>query len=69
VGLGAWADGKGSWWETTPAAFFKVNKSMEAGVPELAVFRIVPSKEVSPEWPLHFWWNALAPFVSQSKEK
>jgi hypothetical protein len=69
VGLGAWADGKGSWWETAPAAFFKVNKSMEAGVPELAVFRIKPSKEVSPEWPLHFWWNALALFVSQSKEK
>ena len=64
VGLGAWSDGKAAWWETAPAAAFKVNASAAAGVPELAVFRIVPMPEVSPEWPLGFWWPALAPFAA-----
>ena len=61
VGLGAWSDGKGAWWETAAAASYKVNQSAAAGVPELAVFRILPSQ--SPPWPLDFWWDALAAFL------
>lgn len=64
IGLGAWSDSKGAWWETEAAAVYKVQASMAANVPELAVFRIVPSKEVTPEWPLAFWWDALKPFVA-----
>lgn len=64
VGLGAWSDNKGAWWETPAAAAFKVNASVAAAVPEVAVFRIVPVPEVDPEWPLAFWWGALAPFVA-----
>lgn len=64
IGLGGWDDGKGAWWETAAAADFKVNASLAAHVPELAVFRIVPTPEVSPEWPLSFWWPAIMPFVS-----
>ena len=65
VGLGAWADKTpSSWWETPAAAEFKVNASIAADVPELAVFRIVPEPEVSPEWPLAHWWAALMPFVA-----
>ena len=60
VGLGAWSDGKGAWWETPAGADFKVNASVAANVPELAVFRILPS--TSPPWPLPFWWPALAKF-------
>ena len=67
IGLGAWADGKGAWWETPAAAAFKVNASVAAGVPELAVFRIVPSKDVSPEWPLDFWWAALEAFARHAQ--
>jgi hypothetical protein len=66
VGLGAWQDKTpDSWWETAAAAQFKVNASIAARVPELAVFRIVPEPEVQPEWPLAHWWAALAPFVAQ----
>ena len=64
VGLGAWSDAKGSWWETPAAAAFKVNSSIAAAAPEVAIFRIVPVPEVDPEWPLAFWWEALAPFVA-----
>lgn len=60
VGLGAWADGKSDWWETADGAAFKVNASIAANVPELAVFRILPS--TSPPWPLPFWWPALERF-------
>ena len=62
VGLGAWSDGKGDWWETAPAAAYKVNASRAARVPELAVFRIVPAPDVTPAWPLDFWWPALQSF-------
>ena len=62
VGLGAWSDAKSDWWETSAAAQYKVNASLAAKVPELAVFRIVPAPEVSPEWPLGFWWPALSAF-------
>ena len=62
IGLGAWSDGKGAWWETAGAAAYKVQASIAAKVPELAVFRIVPSKDN--EWPLAFWWDALKPFVA-----
>jgi hypothetical protein len=62
VGLGAWSDGTSGWWESSAAAQHKVNASLAAKVPELAVFRIVPSPEVSPEWPLAFWWPALSAF-------
>ena len=65
IGLGAWSDGRSAWWETAPAAAYKVNASIAARAPELAVFRIVPEPEVSPEWPLSFWWGALAPFVAK----
>jgi hypothetical protein len=60
VGLGAWGAGKDGWWETPAGAAFKVNASAAAGVPELAVFRILPAK--NPPWPLPFWWEALARF-------
>ena len=63
VGLGGWDDSKGGWWETEAGATSKVSHAIKAGVPELAVFRLVPSPEVQPEWPLSFWWDALAPFV------
>jgi len=62
VGLGAWSDGKGDWWETPAAASFKVNASRNAHVPELAVFRIANAPDVSPTWPLDFWWPALQAF-------
>ena len=35
-----------------------------ARVPELAVFRIVPAPDVSPAWPLDFWWPALQAFLA-----
>ena len=63
VGLGAWSDGAGAWWETAGAAAHKVAAARAAGVPELAVFRMHPSKQ--PPWPLDFWWAALEAFVAQ----
>jgi hypothetical protein len=62
VGLGGWTDGKGSWWETPAGAAAKVARATADGVPELAVFRIVPSPEQNPSWPLDFWWGALAAY-------
>ena len=50
----------GGWWETPAAAAFKVNRSRADGVPELAVFRLLPGSQ----WPLPFWWPALAAFVA-----
>ena len=38
--------------------------SRAARVPELAVFRIVPAPDVSPAWPLDFWWPALQAFLA-----
>jgi hypothetical protein len=64
VGLGAWSDGAGAWWETAGAAAFKVNASMAAQVPELAVFRLLPQKQ--PQWPLPFWWPQLERFAQGS---
>ena len=64
VGLGAWSDGKGQWWETPAAGPYKVNASRAARVPELAVFRIVPAPNASPAWPLDFWWPALQAFLA-----
>lgn len=61
VGLGGWADGENAWWETPDAAPYKVNKSIAANVPELAVFRIYTEK--SPSWPLDFWWTPLEAFL------
>ena len=66
VGLGAWNDSKGGWWETKRGAEAKVAQAIKTGVPELAVFRLVPADEVTPEWPLAFWWDALATFMSPS---
>ena len=63
VGLGAWNDSKAQWWETPKGANAKVRLAVERKVPELAVFRLVPSTEVQPEWPLDFWWGALRAFV------
>ena len=63
VGLGGWSDGKNAWWETPAAAPFKVNKSMAANVPELAVFRILPQASPAVSWPLDFWWGALETFL------
>lgn len=60
VGLGAWSDGAGAWWETQAGAAFKVNRSRADGVPELAVFRLLPGSA----WPLPFWWATLAAFVA-----
>ncbi len=64
VGLGAWTDGSGAWWETPAGAQAKVAKALAAGVPELAVFRLVPTPEVNPAWPLSFWWDALKAFAA-----
>lgn len=66
VGLGGWSDGKAAWWETPAAAAYKVAAAVRAGVPEVAVFRIVPTPEVQEEWPLAFWWPALVPFVNST---
>ena len=63
VGIGGWTDGKNAWWETPEAANFKVNKSIAANVPELAVFRILPQE--SPSWPLDFWWRELEAFLGK----
>ena len=69
VGLGAWADGKGGWWETPQAAAHKVNASLAARAPELAVFRLRPAAGAGAaapgDWPLDFWWGALEAFVRQ----
>ena len=64
VGLGAWSDGKSAWWETPAGASFKVNRSVVDGILELAVFRIAPSVEQNPPWPLEWWWAALEQFVA-----
>ena len=64
IGIGAWnVTGKTQWWETPAAAAVKVAASIKAGVPELAVFRLVPTPTGEAEWPLDFWWAALAPFL------
>jgi len=63
VGLGAWAAEPAAWWATAPAAEYKVAAALRARVPELAFFRIVPSPDVVPEWPLSFWWAALEKFA------
>jgi len=63
VGLGGWAAQPAAWWATPAAAAYKVAAAARARVPELAVFRIVPSPEQAPEWPLAFWWDALEKFV------
>ncbi len=63
MGLGAWNDSAGAWWETPAGAAAKVAQASSDGVPELAMFRIVPSVEVNPPWPLAFWWPALAKYV------
>ena len=49
VGLGAWDDAKvpPGWWETPAGARSKVEHAMRAGVSELALFRLLPSAEVS----------------------
>lgn len=60
VGLGAWSDGGSAWWETAAGAAAKVSQAMADGVPELAVFRLLPPAE----YPLPFWWAALTPFVA-----
>jgi hypothetical protein len=64
IGLGAWSDGKSDWWETPAGATFKVNRAISDGVPELAVFRLLPQPEQNPPWPLDFWWGALAAYMA-----
>lgn len=64
VGLGAWTDGKDDWWETAEGANAKVARAKADGIPELAVFRLVPTGNASTEWPLQFWWPALEAFMT-----
>jgi hypothetical protein len=54
---------KGAWWETAEGAAAKVAQACKDNVPELAVFRIDPVPEVTPAWPLAFWWDALGKFA------
>jgi hypothetical protein len=58
LGLGAWDDGKGSWWETATGAQAKVSTAKKDGIPELAIFRL----ETAHSWPPAFWWPLLADF-------
>jgi hypothetical protein len=64
VGLGAWDDGKGAWWETPAGAAAKVARAAADGVPELAVFRILPQSGQSASWPLPFWWGPLQAYAN-----
>ena len=46
----------------------KVNKSAVDGLPELALFRLLPDAggDATKDWPLEFWWDALQAFRPQA---
>ena len=56
------------WWETRAGAEAKVNKSAVDGLPELALFRLLPDAggDATKDWPLEFWWDALEAFRPQA---
>ena len=66
--LGCWVDNTtNNTWSVTPeSAPQRIAQCMVDGIPEIAMFRLLPITGTNPQsWPEPFWWQALETYAGQ----
>jgi hypothetical protein len=67
IGLGCWVDSStnGTWSVMPQSGAQRVGQVLADGIPELAMFRLVPVTGADPPaWPEGWWWDALALYMA-----